>query len=295
MQSSSSSSFWALVAIAAIESTAAFSVAPLPVGGNAKGVGLRAATDGSRAARSGSIGALSRTRMASSPLNPPPGKKGGFLRGLKESISYIVDGDKFVKEYTEEFGPIWSASIFFRPTVVVGGPKAVGEFLEKEKGIAYSSLPAPLQKLMTGLNVLLQTGEQHKQSRKNIAPLLSADSLNAYIPTIEKRVDEYLDGIEARGETALAKDFTSFCLQLFAELFSGDPLTEEEERLFVEYNAGLFSLTTFEPGFKKAKRAREILETNIQKRFEEARDSGRLDDPKYLAPRLLYQGVDEVD
>lgn len=112
--------------------------------------------------------------------------------------------------------------------------------------------------------------------------------------TIEKRVDEYLDFIAARGETALAKDFTSFCLQLFAELSSGEPLTEEEEKLFVTYNGGLFALTDWEPAFVKAKAARETLEVNIQKRFEAVRDSGRLSEDKYLAPRLLSQGKDMV-
>lgn len=58
----------------------------------------------SRAARSSKV-LSSTTKMAASPLNPPPGKKGGFLRGLQESIEYIVNGDEMIRKYTNEFGP----------------------------------------------------------------------------------------------------------------------------------------------------------------------------------------------
>ena len=100
-----------------------------------------------------------------------------------------------------------------------------------------------------------------------------------------------MDGLVARGETALAKDFTVFCLQLFAEIFSGEQLTAEEEELFVTYNAGLFALTSFTPAFFKAKKARETLETNMQGRFEAARDAGKLPEARYNAPNLLSQAT----
>lgn len=87
-----------------------------------------------------------------------------------------------------------------------------------------------------------------------------------------------------------AQDFTAFCLQLYAEIFSGEPLSEEEEKLFVTYNAGLFALTDWEPSFNKAKAARETLETNLQKRFEAARDAGRLGEDKYTAQRMFAEG-----
>ena len=53
----------------------------------------------------GNRGSLVSIRMTSSSGIKPPGKNGGFLTGLRESISYIVDGDKFVKEYSEKYGP----------------------------------------------------------------------------------------------------------------------------------------------------------------------------------------------
>ena len=184
-----------------------------------------------------------RVKMA---LNPPPGKK-GFLIGLRESIEYLVNGDKFIEERTAEFGPVFSTTLFFRPTVVVGGQKQVAEFLNVDQDIAESSLPPPLQALMTDKNTLLQTGERHTASRRMIAPVLDVEALKAYLPTIEKRVDEYLEALVVRDSTYLAKELTTFCLQLFAELFTGHTLTEEQETLFTTYNGGLFALSTLDP------------------------------------------------
>ena len=53
-----------------------------------------------------------RGRMTTVPrmaLRPPPGRK-GFLIGLRESISYLKDGQKFIEERTKEFGPVFSTT-----------------------------------------------------------------------------------------------------------------------------------------------------------------------------------------
>jgi len=231
-------------------------------------------------------------RTARAALNPPPGKK-GFLIGLRESIEYLINGDKFIEDRTAEFGPVFSTTLFFRPTVVVGGQQNVAEFLDVDAEIAESSLPPPLQELMTDKNVLLQTGERHAASRRMISPVLNADALKAYLPTIEQRADEYIENLARSDSTFLAKDLTKFCLQLFAELFSGHRLTEEQEALFTTYNAGLFALSTFDPAFVKAKAARETLEQDMERKFEAARDANELDSPRFAAFRHVSSAIDE--
>ncbi len=231
-------------------------------------------------------------RTARAALNPPPGKE-GFLIGLRESIEYLVNGDKFIEDRTAEFGPVFSTTLFFRPTVVVGGQQDVAEFLNVDAEIAESSLPPPLQKLMTDKNVLLQTGERHSASRRMISPVLSVDALKAYLPTIEQRADEYIDHLARSDSTFLARDLTKFCLQLFAELFSGHRLTEEQEELFTTYNAGLFALSTLDPAFLKARSARETLEQDIQRKFEAARDANELDSARFSAFRHIASAIDE--
>jgi len=50
----------------------------------------------------------------------PPGRE-GFLIGVRESIEYLVNGDQFIADRHGELGPVFSTTLFFKPTVVVGG------------------------------------------------------------------------------------------------------------------------------------------------------------------------------
>ena len=152
----------------------------------------------------------------------------------------------------------------------------MSEFLKVDPDIAESSLPPPLQALMTERNTLLQTGERHAASRRMISPVLDLEALKTYLPTIEARATEYIDSLSSSDSTFLAKDLTKFCLQLFAEIFTGHRLTDEQEKLYTVYNGGLFALSTLDPAFLKARRAREILEEDNQAKFEAARSQGLL-------------------
>jgi len=113
-------------------------------------------------------------------------------------------------------------------------------------------------------------------SRRTISPVLNLEALKTYLPTIEARATEYIDSLSSSDSTSLAKDLTKFCLQLFAEIFTGHRLTDEQEKLYTVYNGGLFALSTLDPAFLKARRAREILEEDNQAKFEAARSQGLL-------------------
>jgi len=224
--------------------------------------------------------------------NPPPGRD-GFLIGVRESIEYLVNGDQFIADRLKEFGPVFSTTLFFRPTVVVGGQKSVSEFLAVDSDIAESSLPPPLQELMTERNTLLQTGERHMASRRMISPVLDLEALKTYLPIIERRADLYVKTLSMNNSTLLAKDLTTFCLQLYAEIFTGHPLTEEQERLFTTYNGGLFALSTLDPSFRKARSAREALEQDMELKYLAARDAGQLESDRFAVFRHISSAVDE--
>ena len=74
-------------------------------------------------------------------LSPLPGRTGLFI-GIRESLAYLRDPDRFIAERTERYGPVFGTTLFFRPTAVVGGIQAVENFLEQERSISESSLPA---------------------------------------------------------------------------------------------------------------------------------------------------------
>jgi len=158
-----------------------------------------------------------------------------------------------------------------------------------------SSLPPALQKLFTEDNLLLQSGERHAATKKVVSRLIDAEAMKTFLPTIERRAEEHVAGVASRGETALAKEFTSWNLQLFAELFGGCQLTEEEEELFVTYNAGLFALAEWEPSFKKAERARQTLERSFAARFKAMKEDGSISEPKNYCYRMMMEHGKEMD
>ena len=228
---------------------------------------------------------------------PPPGRT-GFLIELRESIEYLINGDQFIADRVAEFGPVFSTTLFFRPTVVVGGQRNVAEFLNVDADVAESSLPAPLQELMTEKNTLLQTGERHAASRRMIAPCLDAKALASYLPTIDARCAAHVAALAegdatAERTTAVAKDLTRFSLQLFAELFSGHALTEEQMSQFTTYNGGLFALSTLDPAFLRARNAREALEEDMGRKFAEAKAAALLDTDRFAVFRHIDAAVDE--
>ena len=65
-------------------------------------------------------------------LSPLPGRTGLFI-GIRESLAYLRDPDRFIAERTERYGPVFGTTLFFRPTAVVGGIQAVENFLEQER------------------------------------------------------------------------------------------------------------------------------------------------------------------
>ena len=76
---------------------------------------------------------------AAETLRPLPGRKGPFI-GIRESLAYLRDPDRFIAERTARYGPVFGTTLFFRPTAVVGGVEAVETFLAQERAISESSL-----------------------------------------------------------------------------------------------------------------------------------------------------------
>lgn len=228
-------------------------------------------------------------------LKLPPGKKVGPLRNVRESIAYLQNPDGFVANRFQEFGPVFSTFLFFRPTVVVGGPQAVTEFIEKERTISVSSLPDTFSTLHTEYGLLNLAGESLTATRRAILPLLNAKSLDDYLPVIERRVSEWVEDVAARGETQLTPDLQHSMLSLFAEIFTGSSLSEKEAQDFVSYNAGLLGLGTFDPTFKKGVKALEALKQSMAQRLADARaNPGWATDPRFSVFRQMESSTDET-
>ena len=207
---------------------------------------------------------------AADALKPLPGRR-GVLIGLRETLAYLKNPDQFIAERHHQFGPVFGTTLFFRPTVVVGGPEAVTDFLQKERSISESALPAAFTALHTPDGALNQEGARHRSTRAGYAPLFNSAAFATFLPIMNRGITTFVDQVVQRGTTRIALDSKRMCLDLFAEIFAGDPLTESEAKAFNTYNNALLSLSTRLPSFRRGEAALAQLRCSMQQRLDRFR------------------------
>ena len=207
---------------------------------------------------------------AHSALRPLPRRR-GVLIGLRETLAYLLNPDGFIAARAEEFGPVFGATLFFRPTAVIGGPLAVEEFVASERAITESSLPAAFTALHTPYGALNQSGVRHRATRAGYQPLFQINALESYLPVLTRTITGFTDRIASEGHTHIARDGKLLCLNLFAELFAGEALSYDELEAFNTYNGALLSLSTWLPSFRRGMGALKLLQQRMTQRLERFR------------------------
>uniref|UniRef100_A0A7S4FF29 Cytochrome P450 n=1 Tax=Eutreptiella gymnastica TaxID=73025 RepID=A0A7S4FF29_9EUGL len=217
-------------------------------------------------------------------LPVPPGPKQGPIRNLRDSISYLINPDRFIATRTDRYGPIFSTYLFFRPTVVVGGQPAVADFIAKEKKakITRSTLPPTFEELHTAYGSLNMdsNGEEHQLLRRVFRDIFGPKAMEQYLPFVEEEMDVYVADLLERvkkdpeGPVYLVPELRTFSLNAFSKIFSEEGLTDEQVQLFDTYNTGLLALSKSAKPFVAAKEALATLVSDMR---------GRLD--KYKARR----------
>ena len=211
-----------------------------------------------------------------STLPTPPGYKPGKLRNLGESISYLIDPERFIAKRSKIFGPVFMTNIFFRPTVVIGGQPSVKDFINKEyKGkITVSSLPETFSLLHTkyGPLNLDSTGSEHKHRREFHKKLFSPDSVEVFMKLVDDELDLFMIELKDRftndpkSNLCVTPELSKFCLNLFAKIFVGSTLNDEQVNDFVSYNAGLLALSKNTKTWKNAEKSLVRLQDEIAKK-----------------------------
>jgi retinoid hydroxylase len=120
------------------------------------------------------------TQAHSRPLPTPPGARGLPLIG--ETLDFLRSPNSFANARRDEYGPIFVAHLFGKPTVFMYGAEAnrwiyagEGKVLENEW------LPA-IRKLLGANSLSLISGEEHKQRRKLLAPYFKRTSMGDCVP-----------------------------------------------------------------------------------------------------------------
>ena len=215
--------------------------------------------------------------LSSLPL--PPHRKPGPFRNIRDTISFLVDPHKFTVTCAKELGPVYLTHQFFKPIVVVGGREAVKEFIsgkELSSEVVYSALPDQFKELHTKWGTLNMNAndELFKESRKMFADALqSNEALQHHTEYINQELDKYMADLERRitenpeKPIFLVPELTSLCLQIFSTIFSGEGLTKEQEQLFIDYNAGLLTISKKSNKFVKGAEALNTLKSEMETRY----------------------------
>src|SRR3982751_3193244 len=73
----------------------------------------------------------STAQMSDAGATVPPGRMG--LPFLGEVTDFLADGFGFVETRTRQLGPVFKTKILGRPTAVIVGPDAAGQFIDESK------------------------------------------------------------------------------------------------------------------------------------------------------------------
>lgn len=225
-----------------------------------------------------SLSSTTITDLSSLPL--PPTKKGLFRR-FRDTFGYLKDPERFVLQRSQELdSPVFQMYQFFQPVVVVGGQAAVQEFIQQREGeakVIYPDLPPAFKDLHTEWSALNMdsTQDRFKEARfffKNV--LQSPEARSLYVQSILPEVQGYVDTLAQRVEEdpqvelKIVPELKELCLQIFARIFSGQSLTQEQIQQFYDYNEALLSISQQSKQYKKGEAALEGLSAEMLRRFE---------------------------
>jgi len=223
----------------------------------------------------------------------PPGRVGLF--GIRETLEYLLDSNKFVETRVEKYGPIFKTAFFFKPTIAFGSKEAVEEFKSFEASLpADEALPETFRELHTEYGALKQNGAKHKATRKNFGRVLGREALETYVPEIATRTEEFVNKLEQRKVLFPGKDIKRFALKTLFYLFLGKvPEDDILEEMYL-YNAGLLSLGKFDPTFKRGESALEKLTQYVLAYYLEVKkDDAKLNAPEHFFLKQYSEATDE--
>ncbi|XP_076881551.1 cytochrome P450 716B1-like [Bidens hawaiensis] len=125
----------------------------------------------------------------------PPGSLGlpvigqslGLLKALKtDSV------DKWFQERITCHGPVWKASLFGYPTVVLHGPTANKFIYTCDGNLLTNTQPPSISRILGSKNIIELSGNDHKRVRAALVSLLKREVLKQYVAKVDEEVRHHL-------------------------------------------------------------------------------------------------------
>ena len=194
----------------------------------------------------------------SAPSNLPPGNMG--LPFLGEALDFLKDGFAFVEGRTERLGPIFKTKILGRPTAVIVGPDAAGQFIDETKIQREGGMLPHIQALFGGRALPVLDGEEHRERKAFVMGAFTRDALTGYLPEMQRLMAAAFAGWATGNELRWLDGFKRLALEVISTTILGLPVGPTFDAIARDYElvgGGFSSLPIPLPGtnYDRARRA----------------------------------------
>jgi cytochrome P450 len=211
----------------------------------------------------------------------PPGRRG--IPYLGEVTAFLKDGFGFVEQRTRRHGPVFRTKIMGRPTVVICGPDASGQFIDQTLIQRDGAMLPHIQTLFGGRALPVLDGDEHRERKAFVMAAFTREALSGYLPEMQRLVRTALESWAAEPELRWLDGFKRLALETICTTILGlpdGPTFEAVARDYEIVGGGFSSLPIALPGtgFTKAKQALSrilaIYEQNIHEHQANPRQDG---------------------
>jgi cytochrome P450 len=194
----------------------------------------------------------------SAPSSLPPGTTG--VPFLGEVTELLKDGFGFVEGRAERLGPIFKTKILGRPTAVIVGPDASGQFIDESKVQREGGMLPHIQALFGGRALPVLDGEEHRERKAFVMSAFTRDALAGYLPEVQRQVAAALSGWATGAELRWLDGFKRLALEVICTTILGLPAGPTLDAVARDYElvgGGFSSLPIPLPGtaYARARRA----------------------------------------
>jgi len=211
----------------------------------------------------------------------PPGRAG--LPYLGEVTTFLADGFAFVEERVRQYGPVFKTKILGRPTAVIVGPDAAGQFIDETKVQRSGAMLPHVQTLFGGHALPVLDGDEHRERKAFVMGAFTREALAGYLPQMQQQVTAALARWSSQPEIRWLDEFKRLALEVICTTILGLPAgpgLDAVARDYEIFGRGFSALPIGLPGttFSKAKQALDrilaVYEKNVQEHQASPKNDG---------------------
>ena len=220
--------------------------------------------------------------MSPNAIQPlPPGRRGLPLLG--ETLALSKNPFAFIEQRLKAHGRVFRTHLLGRPTVVIAGPEATGDFIDPERVIRTGSMPANIEALFAGKSLPLLDGDAHRARKTLVLAGFSRAALTGYLPILQAIVERAFEGWATSAEVRWLDEMKRLAIEVICTTIIGMEPGADMDRLRKDYGTltdAFAALPIGLPGtrYKKALTARNrilvLLAREVRERRARPTDDG---------------------